>query len=67
MEDFYLVPSEFNDDGSAIFRVLINPMVWWMWASGPVLAAGVLLAISPRRQPSPSTLRLPANVRAAGA
>ena len=67
VEDFYLVPSEFNDDGSAIFRVLINPMVWWMWASGPVLAAGVLLAISPRRQPSPSTLRLPGNVRAAGA
>ena len=67
VEDFYLVPSEFNDDGSAIFRVLVNPMVWWMWASGPLLALGVLLAVSPRRQPSPSTLRLPANVRAAGA
>ena len=61
------MPSEFNDDGSAIFRVLLNPMVWWMWASGPVLALGVLIALAPHRRPAPSTLRLPANTRAAGA
>ena len=67
VEDFYIVPSEFNDDGSAIFRVLINPMVWWMWASGPVLVLGVLLALSPQRQPSAATVRLPAHTRAAGA
>jgi cytochrome c-type biogenesis protein CcmF len=50
IEDFYVVPSEFGDDGGAVFRVYINPMVWWMWAAGPVLFVGTLLAISPRRR-----------------
>ena len=59
IEDFYIVPSEFQPDGSAVFRVYVNPLVWWMWASGPVLVLGVLLAISPQRQPAPSTVRLP--------
>ncbi|MCH7745590.1 MAG: heme lyase CcmF/NrfE family subunit, partial [Chloroflexi bacterium] len=66
IEDFYIVPSQFNDDGTAVFRVLINPMVWWMWASGPILVLGVLLALSPQRQRAPSTVRFPANTRPAG-
>ena len=33
--------SEFDADGRAIFRVHINPLVWWMWASGPLLILGV--------------------------
>ena len=49
IEDFYIVPSEFTDEGEAVFRVLINPMVWWMWASGPIMLLGTLLALSPRR------------------
>ncbi len=67
IEDFYIVPSEFGDDGQAVFRVLINPMVWWMWASGPILVLGMLVALSPQRQPSPVSLRIPAGTRAAGA
>ena len=59
IEDFYIVPSEFQPDGSAVFRVYVNPLVWWMWASGPVLVLGVLLALSPQRQPAPVTVRLP--------
>ena len=50
MEDFYIVPSEFAADGSAVFRVYVNPLVWWMWASGPLFVLGAVLAISPRRQ-----------------
>ena len=49
-EDFYLVPSEFREDGQAVFRVLINPMVWWMWASGPILVLGTILSLSPNRR-----------------
>ena len=60
IEDFYIVPSEFNEDGRAVFRVLINPLVWWMWASGPLLFLGFALAVWPQRQPSPATLKLPA-------
>ena len=53
MEDFYLVPSEFNENGQAVFRALINPMVWWMWASGPILVLGVLVAIGPNFRKRP--------------
>ena len=66
IEDFYIVPSEFSDGGQAVFRVLINPMVWWMWASGPIMILGTLLALAPRREPSPATLRVPAGMRPAG-
>jgi cytochrome c-type biogenesis protein CcmF len=67
MEDFYIVPSEFSDGGQAVFRVLINPMVWWMWASGPIMILGTVLGLSPQRQPAPVTLRVPAGIRPAGA
>ena len=67
IEDFYIVPSEFSDNGQAVFRVLINPLVWWMWASGPILVLGMVFAVSPHRQPSPVSLRIPAGVRVAGA
>ena len=67
LEDFYIVPSEFGDEGQAVFRVYINPLVWWMWASGPVFVLGVVLAISPRRQPARAVLRQPGRAQVAGA
>ena len=67
IEDFYIVPSEFGEDGRAVFRVYLNPMVWWMWAAGPILLLGTLLAISPRRQPAPAPVRLPGLPQAVGA
>ena len=65
VEDFYIVPSEFSGGGQAVFRVLINPMVWWMWASGPLLVLGTLLALSPRRRPALAEARLPAGAQTA--
>ena len=67
IEDFYIVPSEFRGDGEAVFRVLINPMVWWMWASGPIMALGTLLALSPRRSRAAVRVRMPAGVEGARA
>ena len=46
IEDFYIVPSEFADDGKAVFRVYVNPLVWWMWLAGPVMMLGAFIAIS---------------------
>jgi cytochrome c biogenesis factor len=66
IEDFYIVPSELGGDGPAVFRVLINPMVWWIWASGPVLVLGVLLALSPQRRPAPAVVRVLERARIAG-
>ncbi len=56
VEDFYIVPSAFEDNGQAVFRILINPLVWWMWASGPLLIAGFLLGMWPQRQLAASTV-----------
>ena len=67
VEDFYVIPSEFSDDGGAVFRVLVNPLVWWMWVSGPVMAFGALFALTPQRRPSPAHVRLPGGSQAAGA
>ena len=36
VEDFYVVPSENREDGAVGFRILVNPLVWWMWVAGPV-------------------------------
>jgi cytochrome c biogenesis factor len=32
-----------NADGSASFRVFVNPLVSWIWAGAALLIAGVLL------------------------
>ena len=67
LEDFYIIPSEFQDGGQGVFRVLINPLVWWMWASGPLIALGVGFGLWPMRKPSVATVRLPAGVQASRA
>lgn len=67
IQDVYIIPSEFQEDGQAIFRFLINPMVWWMWASGPLLLLGTLVALWPQRVPAPVPARVPARVRTAQA
>ena len=63
VEDFYIVPSEFGEGGEAVFRVYINPMVWWMWAAGPVLLLGTVLAVSPSRKRVRAPVRLPSRPR----
>ena len=40
IEDLYIVSSESLDDGRVAFRILVNPLVWWMWLAGPILVLG---------------------------
>ena len=49
VEDFYVVPSENRSDGAVGFRILVNPLVWWMWAAGPVLIVGTVVSLWPER------------------
>ena len=49
VEDFYVVPSENLSDGSVGFRILVNPLVWWMWVAGPVLILGTVVSLWPER------------------
>ena len=50
IEDLYIIPGEVLEDGNAIFRVLINPLVIWMWIAGPVLILAVLITLWPEKR-----------------
>jgi cytochrome c-type biogenesis protein CcmF len=65
VEDFYVVPSENLPDGDVGFRLLVNPLIWWMWVAGPVMILGTMIALWP--EPSRVTARLPRRNRDAGA
>ena len=50
VEDFYVVATEFGEDGRAVVEVRIIPMVFWLWTAGPVLMVGTLVALWPSRR-----------------
>lgn len=58
VDDLYLVPSENLGDGNVGFRILVNPLTWWMWIAGPVLVLGTLVALwpSPARETASASL-----------
>ena len=41
--DVYVVLAAINDDGSAVLRIFVNPLVAWIWAGGAVIIVGVVL------------------------
>ena len=41
--DVYVVLASTNQDGSASFRIFVNPLVTWLWAGGAVIILGVVL------------------------
>ena len=43
LADVYVVLAGTNADGSASFRIFINPLVTWIWAGGVILILGVVL------------------------
>jgi cytochrome c-type biogenesis protein CcmF len=49
-EDLYVALTGHNRDGRASFRILINPLVPWLWFGGYVVGLGVLLAVWPQRR-----------------
>jgi cytochrome c-type biogenesis protein CcmF len=61
--DVYVVLTGTNSDGSASFRVFVNPLVTWIWAGGAIIILGVVLGNAgarrvviepvPARMPSP--------------
>ena len=47
-EDLYIVPSETRAGTDKIgFRIMINPLVWWMWIAGPIMIVGTVVALWP--------------------
>ncbi len=64
VEDLYVIPSETLGDGRAGLRVMVNPLVWWIWVAGPVFILGTVISLWPRRAPeaAPVAERLSAPV-----
>jgi len=64
--DVYVVLAGTNGDGSASFRVFINPLVSWIWTGGAIIIIGVLLgnAGAPRAAIQPVVSRVPRPVGA---
>ncbi len=57
LEDLYLIPSNFNADGSVALRMSINPLAVWLWISGPIFLLGTAVALWPAPAIERSTAR----------
>ena len=58
--DVYVILIGANPDGSATFRVLVNPLVSWIWAGAIVIIVGVGLGNLGERRPVPVPALVPA-------
>ena len=47
MEDLYLILAGYDTDGSASLKVIINPLILWLWTGWVVLVGGTLIALWP--------------------
>jgi len=58
-EDLYVVfAGAVNGTEEAVYRITINPLVWWVWYGGLVLAIGGLITLWPTAQgPTPVSRR----------
>ena len=50
VEDLYVILIGWDTDQSAAFKVLVNPLVMWIWIGGGVLMVGGLIAFWPERR-----------------
>ena len=48
IEDLYVIPRDFLSDGRISLAVSINPLAWWLWASGPFFILGTMVALWPQ-------------------
>ena len=48
VEDIYVIPRDFLADGRISLAVSINPLAWWLWASGPFFIIGTMIALWPQ-------------------
>jgi len=52
IRDIYIIANEFSEDGSAVFRIYLNPLIIWMWLAGPLFILGTLIGLWPEKRPS---------------
>lgn len=52
-DDLYITLTGWTQDGRATLRLLVNPLVMWMWVGGLVLSLGAIITLLPERRPAP--------------
>jgi len=61
-EDLYVILAGWEEDGTAAFKVLVNPLVIWIWIGGGIFLLGGLIAFWPDRKklsaPKPAVANL---------
>jgi cytochrome c-type biogenesis protein CcmF len=55
-DDLYIILAGWTQDGRATLRLLVNPLVSWIWTGGLVLSLGALIAMVPERRAVPETI-----------
>ncbi len=50
LEDLYVILVGWDQDGTTAFKVMVNPLVSWIWIGGGVLILGGLIAFWPERR-----------------
>jgi len=53
LEDLYVILVDWDEDGTTAFKVLVNPLVNWIWIGGGVFLLGGLVAFWPERKKLP--------------
>ena len=53
LEDLYVILIGWDEDGTATFKVLVSPLVSWIWIGGSVFLLGGLIAFWPTREEQP--------------
>lgn len=53
-EDLYVILIGWDETGAASFKVLVTPLVSWIWIGGGVMIVGGLIAFWPDRRRSPT-------------
>ncbi|MFC2010931.1 heme lyase CcmF/NrfE family subunit [Chloroflexota bacterium] len=54
VEDLYVILVGWDEDGTTAFKVMVNPLVSWIWIGGGVFLVGGLIAFWPERQKLPT-------------
>jgi cytochrome c-type biogenesis protein CcmF len=53
-EDLYVILVGWDEDGATAFKVLVNPLISWIWIGGWVLLLGGVIAFWPERRKPPA-------------
>ncbi len=59
-EDLYVILIGWEDDDTTSFKIMVKPMVIWIWIGGIIFTAGGLIAFWPERRKKPSARQVKA-------